>query len=185
MNKVLIIAVPIIIIVAAVGALVLSYNGLVTASVGVDQSWGDIQVQYQRRADLIPKVINATNLYINYEQKLLTDITNARSAWAKSIQGSTSDQVNATQALDSVTSRLQTVLIVENYPDLKGNQVVLTLIDELEGTENRIAVSRTRYNQAVADYNGKVLIFPTNIVAGSFGFHQRPYFRSQTGLNSP
>ena len=178
MNKAVLIGIPILIIVAIAGSAILTYNGLVSANISVDQSWGDIQVQYQRRADLIPQVINATKLYINYEQKLLTDITNARSAWAKSLQGSIADQVNATQTLDSVTSRLQTVLIIENYPDLKGNQVVLTLIDELEGTENRIAVARTRFNQAVADYNGKVLTFPNNIVAGSFGFQQKPYFKA-------
>jgi LemA protein len=178
MNKAFVIGVPLLIIIIMAGATILSYNGLISASVSVDQSWGDIQVQYQRRADLIPQIINATKLYINYEQKLLTDITKARSAWSKALQGSTSDQVDVSQELDDVMGRLQAVLIVENYPDLKGNQVVLTLIDELEGTENRIAVTRTRYNQAVADYNGKVLSFPGNLVAGSFGFQQRPYFRA-------
>jgi LemA protein len=177
MNK-LVIAIPILLIAVRAGATVLSYNGLVTANVSVDQSWADIQVQYQRRADLIPTIVNATNRYIDYEQSLLTDIANARSAWAKALQGSPADQVNATKVLDSVTSRLQAVLIVENYPDLKADQVVLTLIDELEGTENRIAVARTRYNQAVADYNGKIATFPGNLVAGSFGFQQRPFFQS-------
>ena len=161
-----------------------SYNGLVSSEIQVENEWAQIQVQYQRRYDLIPRIVNATKLYINYEQQLLTDIANARSDWTSSLGGSIDDQIDAAGELDSVFNRLLAITVVEDYPELQGNQLVLSLIDELEGTENRIAVARTRYNEAVTDYNKNVRLFPGSIVANMFSFEQKPYYQASEGSDS-
>ena len=179
----------VIIIVGIVAALIIipglvlmsSYNGLVSAEIEVDEAWSQVQVQYQRRFDLIPRIVNATKLYINYEQQLLTDIASARSGWTNSLEGSIDDQMTASQEVDSVYNRLLAVVVVENYPELQADQVVLGLIDELEGTENRIAVARMRYNEAVTKYTKKTRLFPGNMVANMFGFEPKPYYEAQEG----
>jgi len=184
-GKVALIGVVLVLVVLGASTIV-TYNGLVGSQVGVDEALANIHTEIQRRVDLIPRVVNATNMYVNYEQKLYTDIAAARSAWTQSLVGSVGDQAAASQQLSDVTTRLLAVLIVENYPDLKANQVVLTLIDELEGTENRIAVARTRYNEATSAYNKSVLSFPGNVFAGAFGFKTRPFFSTtQTGDLTP
>jgi LemA protein len=159
-------------------AFVVGYNNLVSLDVSCDEQWSQVQVQYQRRYDLIPRVVNATKLYINYEKSLLTDITEARSRWADALSQSLENQASANAEMDSVMSRLLAIVTVENYPDLKADQVVLGLIDELEGTENRISVARGRYNEAVATYNGAIRMIPTNLIAGMMGLSTRPYFAS-------
>jgi LemA protein len=184
-GKVALVGVVLILLVLGASTVV-TYNSLVGSRVEVDEALANIHTEIQRRADLIPRVVNATNMYVNYEQKLYTDIAAARSAWAQALGGNVQDQAAASQQLSDVSTRLLAVLIVENYPDLKANQVVLTLIDELEGTENRIAVARTRYNEAVSSYNKGVLGFPGNIFAGVFGFTTRPFFSTtQTGDLTP
>jgi len=160
-----------------------SYNGLVSAEIQVENEWAQIEVQYQRRYDLIPNVVNATKLYINYEQSLLTDIAAARSGWTDSLDGSVDEQINAAEEMDDVSNRLLAVVVVEDYPDLEANTLVLGLIDELEGTENRIAVARLRYNEAVTEYNKKVRLFPGNIVANMFGFETKPYYEAGEGTD--
>jgi LemA protein len=162
-----------------------SYNGLVSAEIEVDDAWSQVQVQYQRRFDLIPRIVNATKLYINYEQQLLTDIASARSGWTDSLEGSIDDQMTASQEVDSVYNRLLAVVVVENYPELQADQVILGLIDELEGTENRIAVARMRYNEAVTKYTKKTRLFPGNMVANMFGFKPKPYYEAQEGSDEP
>lgn len=158
-----------------------NYNGLVSAEIGVEEKWAQVQVQYQRRFDLIPRVVNATKLYINYEQDLLTDIAEARSGWTDSLNGDLDDQIAANGEVDSILGRLMAVVIIEDYPELKGDEVVLSLIDELEGTENRIEVARLMYNEAVTVYNKRVRLFPGSIVAGMFGFESKPYYQAQEG----
>ena len=160
-----------------------SYNGLVSAEIQVENEWAQIEVQYQRRYDLIPNVVNATKLYINYEQSLLTDIAAARSGWTDSLDGSVDEQINAAEEMNDVSNRLLAVVVVEDYPDLEANTLVLGLIDELEGTENRIAVARLRYNEAVTEYNKKVRLFPGNIVANMFGFETKPYYEAGEGTD--
>ena len=160
-----------------------SYNGLVSAEIQVDNEWAQIEVQYQRRYDLIPNVVNATKLYINYEQSLLTDIAAARSGWTDSLDGSVDDQIAANDEMDDISNRLLAVMVVEDYPDLQADSLVLGLIDELEGTENRIAVARLRYNEAVTEYNKKVRLFPGNIVANMFGFETKPYYEAGEGTD--
>lgn len=158
-----------------------TYNGLVNAEIDVDNEWAQVQVQYQRRYDLIPRVVNATKLFINYEQELLTDIAAARSGWTDSLGGGVDGQIEAAGEMDSVFNRLLAIAVVEDYPELQGNTVVLGLIDELEGTENRIAVARMRYNEAVTEFNRKVRLFPGSLIAGMFGFETKPYYEAQDG----
>lgn len=184
-NRTLIIAGVIAVLILVPVAVVWStYNGLVSAEIQVENEWAQIGVQYQRRFDLIPRIVNATKLYIEYEQELLTDIAAARSGWTDSLGGSIQGQIDASGELDSVFNRLLAIAVVEDYPDLQANTVVLGLIDELEGTENRISVARLRYNEAVTEYNRKVRLFPGSIIAGMFGFEQKPYYESQEGSDT-
>src|SRR3989338_8504307 len=151
-----------------------SYNGLIKRQVEVDKSWGNVQSVYQRRADLIPNLVNTVKGFAKQELTVFTEVTNARSAWANA--KTTEKQVNAANGLESAISRL--LLVVENYPLLKSDQNFLALQDELAGTENRINVERQRYNEAVSEYNKRVRVIPSNIVAGLFGFEQRTFFEA-------
>jgi LemA protein len=155
-------------------------NSLISASVKIDNAWSEIRVQYQRRYDLIPNVVEVTRDYMQFEQELLTNITRARTAWVDSLSSTIEDQMVAGNELNSVLG--QWLVTVENYPELKSSEVVLTLIDELEGTENRIAVARGRYNDDVASYNTMVRTFPTSVVANMFGHTVRPYYYGDEGI---
>ena len=168
-----------VIVVVAVIALwiVGSYNSFITMSQSIDNQWAQVEVQYQRRIDLIPNLVNTAKGYMQFEQSLLTEITELRSQWMSTTD--VNDQVNIGNALDSALGRL--IAVYENYPQLQSIQAVSSLMDELAGTENRIAVERKRYNDQVRQYNTAVLVFPSNIIAGMFGFKQRPYFESQEG----
>jgi LemA protein len=163
----------IIITILSVSVMVMN-NHLVGLDVACDNQWANVEAQYQRRYDLIPNIIDATKLYINYEGSLLMNITEARSRWASAL--TQQDELEANAMLDSVTNRLLAILTVENYPELKADQVVLGLIDELEGTENRISVQRMYYNNAVAEYNGAIRMIPMSAVASMFRFDERDYF---------
>jgi len=158
----------------------MTYNSLVSKKVEVEAKWSEVQNQYQRRFDLIPSLVNATKIYINYETNLLTAIAEARSQWGKSLSMPVEEQMNAQTQLDSVLSRLLAVVSVENYPELKGDKVVMTLMDELAGTNNRIAVARTRYIETVQSYNTILQVFPINIVANMSGFKIMPTYQAQT-----
>ena len=168
-----------VIVVVAVIALwiVGSYNSFITMSQSIDNQWAQVEVQYQRRIDLIPNLVNTAKGYMQFEQSLLTEITELRSQWMSTTD--VNDQVNIGNALDSALGRL--IAVYENYPQLQSIQAVSSLMDELAGTENRIAVERKRYNDQVRQYNTAVLVFPSNIIAGMFGFKQRSYFESQEG----
>lgn len=154
-----------------------SYNGLVSSEVNVDTSWGQVQSVYQRRADLIPNLVETVKGAKNFEQSTILAVTEARSRWSGA--KTPSEQVAATNNLESALSRL--LVVVENYPDLKSNQNFLALQDELAGTENRISVERQRYNEVVGTYNKKLRVFPTVIVANLFGFEKRDFFQSEQG----
>ena len=153
------------------------YNGLIKTEVNVDTAWGQVQSVYQRRADLIPNLVETVKGIKDFEQETFLAITEARSRW----QGAKTpgDQVAAANKLDSAISRL--LLVVENYPDLKSSQNFLALQDELAGTENRISVERQRYNNAVGTFNKKLRVFPSNIIAGMFGFEKREFFQADEG----
>lgn len=163
-----------------------SYNGLVTKEEGLDSAWSNVETQYQRRADLIPNLVNTVKGYAAHETQTLNEVTEAR-ARATSINLSADDltperlaQFQRAQAeVRSALGRL--IAVSESYPDLKANQNFLELQAQLEGTENRIAVARKDFNAAAQQYNVSVRRFPANLVARMFGFGQKPYFESAEG----
>src|SRR5207245_987561 len=165
-----------------------TYNRLVGLQQGVDTQWAQVQTVYQRRADLIPNLVNTVQGAANFEKTTLTDITNARASVCRVQLDPNKAPTDAAQlqefqaaqtGLSSALSRL--LVVVERYPELKANQNFLTLQAQLEGTENRISVERGNFNRAVQDYNVAVRSFPTNLVAGMLGFAPRPFFTAQTG----
>ena len=149
-----------------------TYNTLVTLDEGVKTAWAQVENQLQRRFDLIPNYIETVKGYAKYEKEVFIKVTEARAK----VGGATNipDKIKANNQLSSALSRL--LVVVERYPDLKANQNFIRLQDELAGTENRIAVERRRYNEAVKTYNIKVRSFPTNIMAGIFGFEKAAFF---------
>ena len=157
-----------------------AYNSLVGLDETTKEKWGNIQADYQRRADLVPNLVAAVKSYTTYEGSVLTEITAARSAWIGA--KTQSEQITAANGMDSAFARL--LAVVENYPNLKANENYLSLQDELAGTENRIKVSRTDYNAAVKDFNVKTRVFPSSIVAGMFGFTAKVSFESQSGAET-
>ncbi|MBL7767433.1 MAG: LemA family protein [Flavipsychrobacter sp.] len=162
------------------------YNSMVGLDENVKNKWANVQSDYQRRADLIPNLVNTVKGAANFEQETLTQVIEARSK-ATSVQ---IDPTNITpeklaeyqQAQAGVTSALGRLLaVVENYPDLKANQNFRDLQAQLEGTENRIKVSRNDFNAAVQEYNSSVRRFPNNIFAGMFGFAVKEGFKAEAG----
>ena len=162
------------------------YNGLVEKEEAVHGAWSNVETQYQRRADLIPNLVNTVKGYAAHETQTLNEVTEAR-ARATSINLSADDltperlaQFQRAQAeVRSALGRL--IAVSESYPDLKANQNFLELQAQLEGTENRIAVARKDFNAAAQQYNVSVRRFPANLVARMFGFGQKPYFESAEG----
>lgn len=163
-----------------------TYNGFVNREEGLKSAWSNVETQYQRRADLIPNLVNTVKGYAAHETQTLNEVTEAR-ARATSINLSADDltperlaQFQRAQAeVRSALGRL--IAVSESYPDLKANQNFLELQAQLEGTENRIAVARKDFNAAAQQYNVSVRRFPTNLVARMFGFGQKPYFESAEG----
>jgi LemA protein len=180
-----------IIIVAAL-ALGGSYNRLVRLQQSVDQSWAQVQNVYQRRADLIPNLVNTVSGAANFEKSTLVEVTNARASVGQvkvdpnkaPTDSAQLQQFQAAQGqLSNALSRL--LVVVERYPELRANQNFVGLQAQLEGTENRISVERGNFNTAVQNYNTAVRSFPTNLIAGMFGFAQRPFFNAQPGAERP
>lgn len=160
-----------------------NYNSLVEKNQQVEQSWAEVQNQYQRRSDLIPNLVATVKGYATHESETLEKVTQARAA-------ATAVNINAEElneetlakfqeAQNQLTGALKSLLAVsEAYPDLKANENFRDLQVQLEGTENRIATARGRYTQVVADYNTSIKKFPTNIYAGWFGFEPQPQFKA-------
>ncbi len=149
-----------------------AYNNLVALDEGVKAAWAQVENQLQRRYDLIPNLVETVKGYAAHEEELFVKVTEARSKVGGA--GSVSDKIAANNSLSAALSRL--LVVVERYPDLKANTNFLRLQDELAGTENRIAVERRRYNETVKTYNTTVRRFPTNIIAGIFGFGRASLF---------
>jgi len=179
MNKGFIVfGVLILIVLMAFGQYVGVRNTLVSKNETVKAAWSQVDIVLQRRADLIPNLVETVKGYAQQEQTVFGDIAKARSALLSA--GTPQDKIAANQQLDGALGRL--LLIVENYPQLKSNENFLRLQDELAGTENRIAVERKRYNDALQDYNTYVQQFPNNIYAGWAGFKPNPaYFAATEG----
>jgi len=152
------------------------YNGIVSKNETITAKWAQVENQLQRRNDLIPNLVNTVKGYASHEKTVFEDVTNARSQWAKA--NTVEEKVRAASKIDTALARL--LLVVENYPNLKADQTFLKLMDELSGTENRIAVERMRYNEAVRDYNITVRSFPGNFIAGIYGYKPATeYFKAE------
>ena len=173
-QKTLLIIAAILIIVILVPYFYLkgTYNSLVTLDESVKAAWAQVENQLQRRYDLIPNYVETVKGYAAHEKELFVKVTEARSrvAGAKNIP----DKIQANNSLAGALSRL--LVVVERYPDLKANTNFIRLQDELAGTENRIAVERRRYNEMVKVYNIRIRRFPTNLIAGMFGFEKAAFF---------
>jgi len=167
------------------------YNMFVQNEEKINGTWAEVETQYQRRADLIPNLVNTVKGYADFEQETLTGVIEAR-AKATSINLSAEDLspekiAQFQQAQDQLSGALSRLLVtVERYPDLKANQNFLELQAQLEGTENRIAVARRNFNQSVQEYNSTLRTFPNNIFAGWYGFERKGYFEAAQGAeNAP
>ncbi len=179
MRKGLLIAIIAIVAILLIGGITIgsTYNSILTKSEEVDGKFADIDTQLQRRADLIPNLVNTVKGYAKQEQDVINSVTEARSklAGATSIE----DKASANTELSNALNRL--LVVVENYPDLKSSQNYIQLSDELAGTENRIRNARSDYNKAVKEYNLSIKKFPANIIAGMFNFESKPYFEASEG----
>src|SRR5437016_4960887 len=185
-------AILLFIVVIAALALGGSYNRLVRLQQTVDQSWAQVQNVYQRRADLIPNLVNTVQGAANFEKSTLTEVTNARASVGRvqidpnhaPTDAAKLQEFQAAQGqLSNALSRL--LVVSERYPELRATQNFQSLQAQLEGTENRISVERGNFNTAVQDYNVAVRTFPTNLFAGIFGFQPRPFFEAQAGAEKP
>ena len=153
------------------------YNGLVQKRLRVDEAFAQIDVQLKRRHDLIPNLVNAVKGYMGFEQKVLTDVTNARAAAVSAGAQGPAQQAAAENVLTGTLRSL--FAVVENYPDLKANENVLSLQENLTTTENQISFSRQHYNATVLDYNTGIATFPAVLIAGIFGFIKREFFDAE------
>lgn len=163
--------------VVIIGMIFSSYNSLATLDEEVTGAWSQVENQLQRRAELIPNLVNTVKGYASHEEKIFTEVTKAREKLIGA--GSIEETAQAGQELTGSLSRL--LAIAENYPDLKADANFRQLSDELAGTENRIAVSRMDYNNTVKSYNTKIRRFPTAFIASMFNFEQRDYFEANEG----
>jgi LemA protein len=167
-----------------------TYNNLVTLDQEVNKKWGDVQTVYQRRADLIPNLVNTVAGAANFEKSTLTEVTNARASVGRVQLDPNKAPTDAAQlqqfqqAQGQLGNALSRLLVVsERYPELRATRNFQELQAQLEGTENRIAVERNNFNTAVQNYNTTLKRFPTNFVGGMFGFQVRPFFASQQGAD--
>lgn len=185
-KKWIIIAVIVIVIIVVYSSFKGSYNNMVNYNESIEGQWAQVENVYQRRADLIPNLVNTVKGYAAHEKQTLTDVISAR-AKATSVNIDPSSLTTASlqqfqQAQAGLSSALSKLMVVvEKYPDLKANQNFLELQSQLEGTENRIANERRKFNDATKIYNVFIKRFPENIYASIFGFEEKPYFKAQEG----
>ncbi len=165
------------IIVLLVVFLIGIYNSLVQKRLRIDEAFAQIEVQLKRRHDLIPNLVNAVKGYMGFEQKVLTDVTNARAAAVAAGAQGPAEQASAENALTGTLRSL--FAVVENYPELKANQNVLELQEQLTTTENQISFSRQHYNATVLDFNTSIATVPNSFIAGPFGFRKREFFDAE------
>lgn len=184
MKKTWIIIIAVLTVIVVYG--ITSYNSMVAQDEAVGTAWSNVENQYQRRADLIPNLVNTVKGYAAHEKETFDAVVSARAKATQttiSIDELTPEKMEAYQkaqgAVGSALSRL--LAVTENYPDLKANENFQTLQAQLEGTENRISVERRKFNEVAKAYNTNIRRFPKNIFAGMFGFEKRPYFEAEEG----
>ncbi len=171
-NTLIVVGVVVFIVLSFLLSLKGTYNSLVAMDESVKGAWAQVENQLQRRYDLIPNYVETVKGYAKHEKEVFVKVTEARSKVAGA--GSIGEKVAANNQLSSALSRL--LVVVERYPELKANTNFIRLQDELAGTENRIAVERRRFNEAVRVFNTKIRSFPTNLIAGMFGFDKAAFF---------
>lgn len=184
----IVLAVIVVLLLVAFSSIKGSYNNMVNMEEGVTAQWSQVENVYQRRADLIPNLVNTVKGYADFEKETLTQVIEARAkATQTTINPENLDAASiqkfqeAQSGLSSALGRL--MVVVEKYPDLKANQGFLDLQAQLEGTENRISVERNKFNQTAQAYNTFIRQFPKNIWAGMFGFEKKAYFAAEAGAN--
>ena len=170
------------VIVAVIGLMIFgwivgTYNNLVRMDQLANTLWSQVETQYQRRMDLIPNLADSVKGYMAHEQKVFDDIAQARTHYAGAVK--LDDKVQAQGALEGALARL--MVIMENYPNIKADQTVRGLMDELAGTENRVNVARQRFNEGVLEYNIYIKSFPSNILAGWYNYKEKALFKSEQG----
>jgi len=166
----------VIILLAIIAFVIFTYNGLVTSRQKVRNAWSQIDVQLQRRFDLIPNFVETIKGYMAHEKDVLTKVTELRASWATAGTVSEKAEIN-----NQLSDTLKTIMAIsENYPDLKANQNFLELQEELRNTENRISYSRQFYNDSVTMYNTKLEVFPSNMIAGMFNFTAEVLFVAES-----
>lgn len=178
MSSTLIIVLVVVVVVVILAAVIIGmYNGLVRKRLRVDEAWAQIDVQLKRRHDLIPNLVNAVRDYMGFEQEVLTRVTEAR---ANAVAAGAQGPAQAAQAENQLSGALRSLFaVVENYPDLKANQNVLALQEQLTTTENQIGFSRQHYNATVYEYNTATATFPSGALASMFGFKPREFFEAE------
>jgi LemA protein len=175
MNPGLIVLIVAIVVIAVV--VISIYNGLVQRRLRVDEAFSQIDVQLKRRHDLVPNLVNAVKGYMDFEQDVLTKVTEAR---ANAVAAGAQGPAQQAQAENALTGALRSLFaVVENYPQLKANENVLSLQEQLTTTENQISFSRQHYNATVLDYNTSIATFPNVLLAGPFGFTRREFFDAE------
>ena len=160
------------------------YNNFVSMDQDINAKWSEVNNQYQRQADLIPNLISTVSSAVTIETKFVTDVTEARSRWQTA--ASTYDRdVAGVEMNNAIAALMNAVFTHENYPVLQANQQYTILMDELTGTQNRIAVARGRYIESIQSYNTGIKVFPANMFAGMFGFAEKAYYEATTELITP
>lgn len=153
------------------------YNNLISLNNDVENKWGDVETQYQRRVDLIPNLVNTVKGYAKHESGLFEEVARLRSQWQSA--SSVNAKMDVARGIDGALGRL--IAVAETYPQLRASDNFMSLQDELAGTENRISVARVRYNDAVRIFNNGVMKVPNNLIAGFFGFVQKQSFKADVG----
>ncbi len=176
MNKKILITIVIIVVLLLTYGLV-TYNGLVTLNINADAQWKQVETVYQRRFDLIPNLVESVKGVMKQEENVFTAIANARTKYS----GATTPDAKAKAAGEVESSIGRLLVIAENYPQLKSSEVMQTFISQQEGTENRISVERSRFNDSIKFYNLKVMKFPSSLIASMTGFAERSYFEATKG----
>lgn len=174
---IIILVVVVILIAVFVGV----YNTMIQKQADVQNAWGQVENQYQRRADLIPNLVETVKGITKQELTVFTEVTNSRSQWAAA--RTRDQQITAADGMDSALGRL--IAVAEAYPEIKSNENFLGLQVQLEGTENRIAVERGRYNDKVTDFNKYLRVWPNSMFAAMFGFGEEELFQAAAGTDQP